>query len=64
MAEIKTPRLDKLHDEAMAKLKEMEKGVTREGFAALVDAARYLATAEICAAVRADLRNLPSPSKE
>jgi hypothetical protein len=55
---MRMPEVEKLHAAAIENLKRMNGGQTREGFAALVDAARFLAVAEVCAAIRKDLREI------
>lgn len=55
---MRLPEIERLHATAIEKLEGMRDGRSRDGFGALVDAARYFAIAEVCAAVRKDLEAL------
>lgn len=59
----KLTAIEALHEQALNKLKALQDGGGPGGFAALVDAARYFAIADVCAAIRADRRALHEPPK-
>lgn len=58
---MRLPEIEKLHSRVIEKLKIMNGGGgSTNGFEALMDAARCFAVAEVCAALRKDLRSIES----
>lgn len=67
---MRLPEIEKLHKKALTEMQLIADGKNRDGFAALMQGARYLAVAEICQALRRDFAsaghvdNAPSPVVE
>lgn len=55
MGERALPNIERLHHEALERLKAGAEGRGAKGFGALLDAARYMAIVDVCAALRKDL---------
>lgn len=61
---MRLPETERLHTNAVEELKRLGDGCGRDGFGALLDAARFMAISQVCAAVRKDLQALTNERTE